>query len=177
MRRAVFIIAIGIASGCGSEVLDSSDTSLNAAIDGECLNCGLEPTRTPVDREAPFDRVWLTPDELSFYGDSSVDDADDVMDVQVVAIRNTTIIPFRITRVTIVDNPYGAGGSGGGDYFEAPDFLPIDVDARNGYAEIGLGYLGSREQRSAYAFVTTSHPSFPVLVVGLTGKVFSGFGF
>lgn len=161
---------------CGNETdLSASDDGVDARADSSCLNCGLSPTVDESARFTPAQRLTLTPDTLMFYGDASVDEAEDVRDAQVVRIDNGTAQPVLLVSVSVQNDLYRVGGENGAEYFVAEDVSGVVLEPFGGSIELPVHFLGSSKQRSAWVQVQTNHPTFQLLRVAVTGKTFAGF--
>lgn len=169
------IVVVLTACGDDSDLRSNQEPSTPPEADDRCLNCGLSPRQTENTRHSPAPRMTLSPQTLMFYGDSSTEEARDLLDVQWLTVTNGTAQPVLIVSVAVLNDLYRVGGEKGAEFFEAGDISGTLLEPFGGTAELAVHFLGSDEQRSAWVQVQTNHPSFQVLGVSVTGKTFTGF--
>ena len=171
MMRVVFCILPTVLMACGSASSDRNDfPTSQRTVSTEARQFPSAPTQ-PSDHGP--DRVWATPELLTFFGDYQ---ASSELLARDVAIVNDTDHPIHILKVSIADDG-SVVSRHGSDFFhvewDTESTLMVPPDSR---VYVQTRFLRSLEQRSASMIVETTHPDYPELVIVLTGKYFMGDG-
>ncbi len=125
---------------------------------------------TAVD-EPGSDRVWATPDLLTFFGDYESSHEVISRDVSIV---NDTPHPVHITKIYIEDDGSVVSRHGSEFFNVSWDTEATVLLAPEARAQVQVDFHRSLEQRSASMVIETTHPDYPVLLIVLTGKSFLG---
>ena len=160
-------------TACGNGENNSPSQFWQSPNHDQCLNCDASDSPQNSTDYSQGEYVRAIPEELSFFGDADTEGTP----IAQVAIVNQTDIAILITNVRIMDVETENSGKDGATYFEVDWAVGIPITIAQGdQTELEVTFSQTTEQRSAKMLVTTSHPDFPILEVGLTGKYFLGDG-
>ena len=172
--RAALLYGLVYVASCGSGPSDSTQSDAKFIPVQRCINCntGGEETEEETPTREPRAAVSVSPIGLSFYGDM---DSERAPEAQSITISNTTPSTVLIGDVYLADH-HSKSGRGGAAYFQVgwvPD-AEANVLPPNQTLELEIHFSQSTQQRSAVVVIETTHPDYPMLYVGLTGKYFVG---
>ena len=169
MMRLVLCILATVTTACGVAGPDAEHASTSPH--SANTEARLFPSAPTQSSEQDAERVWATPELLTFFGDYQ---ASSELLSRDVAIVNDTPHPIHILNVSIADDG-SVVSRHGSDFFDVEwdteSTLMVPPESR---VQVKTRFLRSLEQRSASMIVETTHPDFPELVIVLTGKYFMG---
>ena len=154
---------------CGPEPEGVSHSQNEIESAESCLNCNEVGDESDEDDYSQSSHVNVFPQELMFYGELS---ASDIL-AETVTVKNATLSSVMITAVYVVGDTtiYGDDAD---EFFQTDwEYSSDNLLGPGDSLDITVQFHPSHELRSGGLFIETTHISFGLLEVELSGKLFA----